>query len=403
MPKLGPGSVRRFIAAAHPDALMVVHRDRLAAIARTTPAAMAGYAINIGIAVCAFYRVGPRWELYSWAAVSLALSGYVGLRALRPRVQQSSLNTPLRSAWKICSFAMLLALPWVALTTQYAGHVDPITEVILISLAVGMAASGAMLLAPVPMAAITYVTTLLAPVAFKCLFVLGDRSYLFLGALAVSYWVFLLALIRTKGRVLVERDWAVAELREAVTALRRSRAETEEVAMTDGLTGLENRRSFFATLEMVAARIPASPYAVFFLDLDHFKAANDAFGHAFGDKLLHAAAGRIKSAVRPSDVVGRLGGDEFAIIACSVADRDCAEALARRIRLALSIPFNVDGTKISIGVSIGIALSVEGSESGQELLASADKAMYDAKKSGEGFYFHETDRVIPIRRQRGGI
>ena len=273
------------------------------------------------------------------------------------------------------------------------------TEVILISLAVGMAASGAMLLAPVPMAAVTYITTLLAPVAFKCLFVLGDRSYLFLGALAVSYWVFLLALIRTKGRVLVERDWAVAELREAVTALRRSRAETEQVAMTDGLTGLENRRSFFATLETVAARIPASPYAVFFLDLDLFKAANDAFGHAFGDKLLRAAAGHIKSAVRPSDIVGRLGGDEFAIIACSVVDRDCAKALARRIRLALSAPFNIDGTKISIGVSIGIALSVEGSESGQELLANADKAMYDAKKSGEGFYFHETDRVIAVRRQ----
>jgi hypothetical protein len=61
---------------------MVVHRDRLAAIARTTPAAMAGYAINVGIAVCAFYRVGPRWELYSWAAVSLALSGYGGTASM---------------------------------------------------------------------------------------------------------------------------------------------------------------------------------------------------------------------------------------------------------------------------------------------------------------------------------
>src|SRR5690242_8239142 len=110
--KSKPGVVRRFIAGINFDALTIVHRDRIAAIARTTPAAMAGYAINIGIAVCAFYGVGPRWELYSWAAVSLALSGYVGWRALRPRAQQSTLDTPLRSARKIWAFAVMLALPW---------------------------------------------------------------------------------------------------------------------------------------------------------------------------------------------------------------------------------------------------------------------------------------------------
>jgi diguanylate cyclase (GGDEF)-like protein len=249
-----------------------------------------------------------------------------------------------------------------------------------------MAASGSILLAPIPAVAAIYSTTILLPLAIKCIFVLGHQ-YVGLGALALSFLLFLYGLIATAGRLFLERLAAVAQLRETIAALSEAREETERVAMTDGLTGISNRRAFMARLNSLSSRASdTTEYSIFYIDLDRFKAVNDALGHGVGDALLKTVAARIGNTVRQGDVVARLGGDEFAIVAHDISERAPASALAERLVISLTEPYNLDGQKVQIGACVGIALASESRASGELLLKQADLAMYAAKAAGRGTY-----------------
>ena len=365
-----------------------VHRDQLASLARATPAAMVGYAVNTAIAIFEFHGVIPDAQLFAWAACSFGLSAYVGVRAarIRPTAFDAAKGSPVRSARKALLFGVLLALPWTVLATEWVGSVESSSEVVLIALCVGMAASGSVLLAPVPAAAAAYAATILLPLVFKCLIVLG-ADYVALGALAISFLAFLLALIVTNARMFIERLRAVNQLKNSFDALSEAREETERMAMTDGLTGVANRRAFITLLNVLdGGYSQSSCYSVFYLDLDRFKAVNDGLGHAIGDSVLSAAARRIQNSVRQEDLVARLGGDEFAIIAQDLCDRPAAGALAQRLVTALAEPFQIDGQQIRIGASVGVAISSESDAGSDQLLKQADLAMYAAKDAGRGGY-----------------
>ena len=119
------------------------------------------------------------------------------------------------------------------------------------------------------------------------------------------------------------------------------------------------------------------------LDLDRFKNVNDSLGHPIGDLLLKEAAQRVKSILRETDVLARLGGDEFAIIQTSESDqRSGATVLANRIIDVLTKPFDIDGHRVSIGTSIGIALAPSDGIDPSELMKKADMALYRAKAEG---------------------
>jgi diguanylate cyclase (GGDEF)-like protein len=384
-----------------------VHREQLASVARATPAAMAGYAVNTALAIGAFAGVIPDAQLALWAIYSLGISAFIGIRAVRVRRRTNDRDegSPLRSARSALIFAVLLALPWTTLATAWVGSVATSSEVVFIALAVGMAASGSVLLAPVPLAATIYVTTILVPLILKCLLVLGGR-HIMLGALGISFLVFLLGLIVTNSRLFLERLHAVNQLKKSVDALCDAREETERVAMTDGLTGVANRRAFMARLDALNGPNPrSSPYCIFYLDLDRFKAVNDAMGHAVGDGVLKVSASRIEKSVRPTDLVARLGGDEFAIVSEDISDLAPACALAERLATTLAEPFQVDGQTIQIGASVGVAIAAGGRVDGDQLLQQADLAMYAAKTAGHGGYcifepdmqrFAEERRAIEI-------
>jgi len=154
------------------------------------------------------------------------------------------------------------------------------------------------------------------------------------------------------------------------------------MAHHDTLTGLPNRASFTEHLNqaIVLSEREEQAVAVLFLDLDNFKPVNDQHGHAIGDLLLQQVANRIRQCLRGADVVGRIGGDEFVIILQNVHHLANAQQTAEKICECLSIPYEVDGKILHIGVSIGIALYPLHGSNAMQLVRYADEAMYEAKK-----------------------
>jgi diguanylate cyclase (GGDEF)-like protein len=154
----------------------------------------------------------------------------------------------------------------------------------------------------------------------------------------------------------------------------------ERQALSDPLTGLANRTLFLRRVEASLAR-PGGMATVLFLDLDDFKAINDRCGHAAGDAVLAATAGRIEASVRPGDVAARMGGDEFAVLLADVDDHH-GEQVGGRILDLLAEPVMADGEQVSVRSSVGIATAAAGSIDAAGLLRRADLAMYRAKDAG---------------------
>ncbi len=172
-----------------------------------------------------------------------------------------------------------------------------------------------------------------------------------------------------------------------LTEKRRSEAEITRLALFDGLTGLANRQRMRASLDKTLA--PQSGHAItslFLLDLDRFKAVNDTLGHQMGDALLKQVAQRLQRSVGEAGLVGRLGGDEFKVILPGEGNRDRLGDLARTIIESLSQPYFIDGSSISIGCSIGIAISPEDGSDSETLTRNADLALYEAKGDGRGVH-----------------
>ncbi|MFQ6548469.1 putative bifunctional diguanylate cyclase/phosphodiesterase [Aestuariibius sp. 2305UL40-4] len=173
----------------------------------------------------------------------------------------------------------------------------------------------------------------------------------------------------------------ITTIKEREHELERSRKEIEELAQTDALTGLRNRRAFDENLmARTASASKANPLALILVDLDRFKPVNDTHGHPIGDALLQTLARRFRFTLRDDAVVARIGGDEFAILA-DVVDRADATALADRLRHAAMQEVSLDTVAVSVGASVGIAIA-EGEKSGSDLLIAADKALYAAKAKG---------------------
>ena len=174
-------------------------------------------------------------------------------------------------------------------------------------------------------------------------------------------------------------EQSLAKLTDLETKLRHQ-------ALHDALTSLPNRRLFHARVEEAFLRAAAdgSEPVVLFIDLDGFKAINDDLGHAAGDELLVAFAERLRSNVRPEELPARLGGDEFAVLIES-GGPEVSEDVARRLVAAVRDPFSIQGRRLSVRLSIGIA-AAHGASGVEELLANADLAMYAAKSDGSSSY-----------------
>jgi diguanylate cyclase (GGDEF)-like protein len=184
--------------------------------------------------------------------------------------------------------------------------------------------------------------------------------------------------------------------RTTVTFLEiRSLQEVRRQAATDDLTGLPNRRALLERLDRTLAA--GQPVALLLLDLDGFKAVNDGLGHQAGDQLLRELGGRIRPALRPSDLLARLGGDEFAVLLPG-ADGTAAEECAERIHRLVCRPVPLAGSSVQVGASIGIAEAPRDAADVTDLLRCADAAMYEAKARRGGirsFARHDAVPALP--------
>ncbi len=172
-----------------------------------------------------------------------------------------------------------------------------------------------------------------------------------------------------------------------ITRQKDAEERLRKMAMHDVLTGLPNRRFCEDLLarEIALARRNDFKLAVVFLDLDDFKAVNDAHGHDVGDLLLKQVAGRMLISVRDSDTVARLGGDEFLIVLQGNQHGKFDELLDRLIRL-LSVPFELNGIVVNTQCSIGVSVFPEDADNIDDLLRRADAATYQVKNSGKNSY-----------------
>ncbi|MEQ1916937.1 MAG: EAL domain-containing protein [Gallionella sp.] len=222
---------------------------------------------------------------------------------------------------------------------------------------------------------------------------------------------------RTSGAViiimLINLGLIIERLRrseqEVEDITKRSDATIYELAYSDALTGLPNRRRFLDQLDHAIAlsRNLGSMGGLIFLDLDNFKTLNDTKGHALGDQLLVEVGHRIKACVRNSDVVARLGGDEFVVLLDALrgdaeSANEMAGTIAEKICVALNQPYHLTSYTHHGGASLGVALFSRGDIDAEELLKRADTAMYQAKRAGRNtvrFYDQNTQNALEARSE----
>ncbi len=179
-----------------------------------------------------------------------------------------------------------------------------------------------------------------------------------------------------------------------LTEKKKNAEHVTRLARFDSLTGLANRFQMAQSLEKILSA-PLDMHrecSVFLLDLDRFKHVNDTMGHPAGDALLKQVAQRLERTVGKMGRVGRLGGDEFEVIVPGRYERNALAALAREIIANLSQPYSIEGQRVVIGASIGVAVSPHDGTSSEALIRNADLALYAAKDGGRGrFHFYAAD------------
>jgi len=188
------------------------------------------------------------------------------------------------------------------------------------------------------------------------------------------------------------------------------------IATHDELTGLPNRMLLLQRIEHAAkrARRSKAPSAVLFVDLDQFKRVNDTHGHEAGDELLRRVADRLRTTVRPGDTLARIYGDEFVLLCEDLRDQADVEMLVNRVSGAFVDPFDIGDVKVRIDASVGASFAGPGEPLNAEMVARADRSMYEAKRAtGEHFLEGQRDgwgerssgldRDLPVAVERGDL
>ena len=192
-------------------------------------------------------------------------------------------------------------------------------------------------------------------------------------------------------------------IKEDITERKIIEEENRNLAFSDPLTGLSNRRKLLERLKHTLARCQRenTQIAVLMLDLDRFKAVNDTLGHLAGDELLKQVSQRITDRLRTTDMVARMGGDEFVVLLEDITHEEDAARIATEIVIDLTLPFQLGKNHdVRIGASIGIALYPQHGNTSAALMDNADIALYQAKDNGRGCFAYFSESLTLAARER---
>jgi len=206
--------------------------------------------------------------------------------------------------------------------------------------------------------------------------------------------------MREMGRVTYDEDACPLRMVgtvQDITEEQRLQQQLWDMAHHDTLTGLPNRNLLFDHLQqaIAVAQRHDGTLAVALIDLDRFKEANDSLGHAAGDRLLVEAAGRLRGAVRQSDIVVRFAGDEFVAVFPAAGTPEQVGAILDKVLASLEEPCQLQGTEWRITASIGVAVYPRDGQDAESLLQAADEAMYAIKQAGRnGYRLHQASLAL---------
>lgn len=299
----------------------------------------------------------------------------------------------LETFYEVGAFSYALFIGLTGAMTVYLDVAQPV-QLLMVCNAVGYAVAIAARNAGRPPIAIGQLALALGPVCY----VLVQESSPALLALAVT--IFALFPAMTSIAMNVFRT-----LRNSIAAAETSARLAERMqllAHSCVVTGLLNRAGLNHHLvEKLAGLAPDAKFAMFWMDLDKFKEVNDSLGHQLGDKLLAEVATRLKAAAPEGATVARFGGDEF-IVACEVADHSAVEALAQKMMDEITRPMRIDGNRLEIASSMGIAVLPDDGQDIDTLLQGADLALYHSKVNGRkqvSFFDPAMTRDLVRRRE----
>ena len=354
-----------------------IRAEQISNIKRYLSAMLLANISNAAILIFALWATPQYQVAITWASTTFVFTLYHGFKnrhSVHTKPTYVSGSTIIRTVRNALFFGTL----WAMLPLLFFSDASPAGQVIIACLCAGVLGGGTFVLASVPAAAIAFTAPIVAASAIA-IFRSGAPEYFVLAVLMISY---IAALWRA---VCVYASQVARRVAEHIQVERRVRR--------DELTSLPNRLAFFEALESAFARLARlqEQFAVLYLDLNDFKAVNDRFGHAAGDKLLVEVGRRLLDCVRKVDLVARLSGDEFAVIVADAKDVTVATIVANRIVGSLNTAFLMDGIEVVTGACIGIAFAPADGSTPEHLLKSADQALYYAKHGhGGSIQFHDS-------------
>lgn len=354
----------RWYAPPTPDDIRdALQKAQFDSVRRDVPMLLTTAAINAAIIMALCAHDGFAFASYGWISLLLLyclVRLLVWTRMLQKPVQPERIPNILK--WNVGISVAMMSL--LSLDSAYTFLVGMFNARLLIpvSLCFGAMAIAHCLYALRP-AAIGVLAIGLLPSA-AAMIVAGDFEAKMLGLSTITVAVLLIRFVAAQYDRLIEGLHLEQQIRE--------------LADSDPLTGLPNRRAMMAALE--AEEKAGNSFAVALIDLDGFKQVNDRLGHHAGDELLCVVAERLRSSVQASDLVGRLGGDEFIALFRGTGDESDVTARANLLQAALCRPVKIGGEKPRFSASLGYAISTVHGRSVEQLLQWADGALYAAKR-----------------------
>ena len=338
----------------------------------TVPTILAGVCQAMVGAITTFETRDVTTAVLTAAGVVVAIVRLLGIFAFRRRLARlPPLGRAEAAIWErryvAGSIATAFILGVFAARSIVLG--DAVCSVMAIGIGFGFGAGVVARLSLRPVVALLDLLVIAAP-AIVVAFMQPDLRHVGLGVLMTMFVVASFEMVRLSFNASINQ----------ITLKRKF----EQLARSDPMTGVFNRSVLAADLpEMLAA----GAVAVHAIDLDHFKEANDRFGHPVGDALLKQVAGRLSALAADSDLVVRMGGDEFILVQHSAECASDAESIVQRIVQTISGPYEVDGQVIELGVSVGVAVAPDDGRTAEALLSRSDQALYRAKENRGSYVF----------------